>query len=325
MSGGDAPIHRYRGYGLNIHSEMWLPEFLPAEHAAQPDITIRLGDPDEPAFALGREAEAYDFTPLPEPAGGFRLRITEVARFHVRGGNEIAVLPDDDANEGLLRLFLIGSAMGMALHQRGLMVMHGATVLTPQGTASIFVGDSGAGKSTLAAALGLAGHAILGDDTMVVSPGPMGFEVWPGSRVFKLWQNSLDHFGEAVGNLTKIENRTDKFFWPNRSHAPDRAAPLTEIIHLATGEPGSEPEFRELDGIHALRLIAENTYRPGYVGLLGRTSEHFRQCASLGARLRVGRLTRPRDLSRLEDGIRLLEAAWEDSGAPRSAGSGRQG
>lgn len=302
--------YAYRGYGLEVRSEIELPELLPSVGTARADLTVRVAGADEAAVrpTPGRELADHDFVPAID--GGYVLRVPAVGLFGVREGREIAVLPDPEATEGYLRLFLIGSAFGMALHQRGLLVMHGATVLTPAGTAAIFVGHSGAGKSTLAAALGQRGHAILGDDTMALWPGADGFRVWPGSRMFKLWQASLDHLGEPAAPLLRIENRTDKFYWPNRALAPDRPVRVSELVQLVGAPPGSAPAFSRLGGIEALRLVAENTYRPGYVRLLGREPEHFRQCAALASSLTVGRLSRPRDFGRLADGLCLLEEEW---------------
>lgn len=316
--------YRYRGYGLDLLSEIALPEFLPATGAPEPDIRIRCGVADEPCFRPEAAAEAVHYDFVPASGGGFVMIVPEVAVFHVREGREIAFVAEPDADPGILRLFLIGSAMGMALHQRGLLVMHGATVLAPDGTATIFVGDSGAGKSTLAAALGRAGYPILGDDTMPVTASRRGFEVWPGSRVFKLWGESLRHFGEGTDGLEQIRNRTEKFFWPNRAYAPDRPVPLVEVVLLDVAPDDAEPSLADLRGIEALRLVAENTYRPGYVRLLGRDGEHFRQCAALADAVRVGVLSRPRDLARLDEGVALLRARWAeiaDDGAMRMPGA----
>lgn len=315
MSEGADKDHHYRGYGLNIRSELPLPELLPAQPGLATDLSIRLARTGEAGFEPEppHRAEPWEFAPA--IGGGHVLAVPEVGHFNVRDGRQIVVRPCPETDAGFLRLFLLGSAMGMALHQRGDLVLHGATVLNPLGTATLFVGESGAGKSTMAAALGRAGLPILGDDTMALRRTSRGFEAWPGSRVFKLWQDTLRHLGEPTEGLEKIQNRMDKFFWPNGADAPDRPALLAEVVLLERAPDGAEPEFAELDGLEALRLVAQNTYRPAYVSLLGRNAEHFRDCAALAQMVRVGRLSRPRDLGRLDEGVALVRAHWERAAA----------
>ena len=63
---------------------------------------------------------------------------------------------------------MLGTALGVLLHQRGLFALHASGVATPSG-AWLFTGHSGAGKSTLVAWLHRRfGWPILSDDVTVV-------------------------------------------------------------------------------------------------------------------------------------------------------------
>ena len=302
--------HWYRGFGLWLISELALKELLPVAPVADPDIQIRFA----PEAALqwvnsgANEAEWPSFVPAPD--GGFVMRVAGVCDYWVRGGREIGLAPAAGADPASVRLFLIGSAIGMAFHQRGMLVLHGATVVR-EGGATIFVGDSGQGKSTLAAGLGRVGHAILGDDTMPLWPRAGGaFEVWPGSRMFKLWSSTIDALGVTADGLESVGPRFDKFFVPNDAQAPDAAVPISEVVLLEAAEAGSEPMLERLAGLEALRVISEHTYRPEYVPLLGREAEHFRLCSGLAGNITVGRLRRPWDIERIGETLALLRAHW---------------
>ena len=302
--------HWYRGFGLWLRSDLALPELLPAATAADPDIRIRVTPEAARQWAASGAIEAEWPSFVAAPGGGFVMRVAGICDYWVRDGGEIGLSPADDAEPASVRLFLIGSALGMALHQRGMLVLHGATVLR-EGGATIFVGESGQGKSTLAASLGRAGHAILGDDTMPLWPRAAGgFEVWPGSRMFKLWSNTIEALGETVDGLESVGRRFDKFFVPNEAQAPDEAVPINEVILLEAAEAGSEPVLEPLAGLEALRVISEHTYRPEYVSLLGREAEHFRQCSGLAGNIAVARLRRPWDMGRIGDTLALLRAHW---------------
>ncbi|MGR3717330.1 MAG: hypothetical protein ACU0B1_11370 [Thermohalobaculum sp.] len=306
----------YRGYGLSLVSDLELPEYLPAPVADDPDIRISLEAGALDAWE-GSAGAVGEF--IPAPPGGHLLRISGVAVYHVSGGSDIRIIVEPGADPGLVRLFTIGSAMGMALHQRGILVLHGATVARG-GQARILVGDSGAGKSTLAARLGRAGYAVLGDDTMALWNAPEGRAgkwLWQGSRVFKLWEDSIEAMGVGVEGLTRLGNRTDKYYVPNPGPAADAGVELAEILVLETGD--GPPRIEPLDGIRALQAVAVNTYRPEYVGLLGREVEHFRQCGELTRDVPVSRLIRPWGLPRIEETLDLVLSRWDAKPAVRSS------
>ncbi len=301
----------YRGYGLSLVSEIELPEYLPSAVPEAPDIRIRLDPAARRAWEqVGGAAEEF----LVAPAGGHVFRVPDVAFYHVLDGREIRVAPDTGADPGLVRLFTIGSAMGMALHQRGALVLHGAAVAR-NGRARIIVGDSGAGKSTLAARLGRAGCAVFGDDTMAIWDWPdgRGKWLWPGSRVFKLWSDSLTALGLSPEGLVPLGNRADKYYVPDPAPAVFEGAKLSEILVLEAG--AGPPRVEPLEGLRALEAAARHTYRPEYVGLMGRETPHFAQCAALVREVPVRRLIRPWDLARIGETVDLVMGRWSVAAA----------
>jgi hypothetical protein len=304
----------YRGYGLNLVSQIDLPEFMPAAVVEDPDIRISL---DAGALEAWENSSRKVDEFAASLQGGQLMCVSEVAAFHVIGGREIRVGVVPGADSGMVRLYTIGSAMGMALHQRGLLVLHGATVSRGR-RARIIAGESGAGKSTLAARLGQAGYAVLGDDTMALWNAPEGGAgkwLWQGSRVFKLWEDSITAMGSRTEGLTRLGNRTDKFYVPNPGPATDVGVELAEILVLEIGE--GVPRIEPLDGIHALRALAENTYRPEYIALLGRQAEHFRQCGELTREITVSRLIRPWGMSWIDETLKLVLNRWPVEPAAR--------
>lgn len=311
--------HWYRGYGLWLRSEIALPEFLPAAPASRMDIRFRLS-PDASAqwIASGAsEADGPNF--VPAPRGGFVMRVTEVCDYWVTEGRDIALSPAANADPASVRLFLLGSAIGMAMHQRGMLLLHGATVKR-DGGATIFVGQSGEGKSTLAASLGHSGHAILGDDTMPVWPSARGgYYVWPGSRMFKLWSDTIEALGGKTSDLQSVGRRFNKFFVPNSAQAPDVAIPVCDVVLLQADAAATHPVLEPITGLEALRVIMEHTYRPEYVRLLGRDPEHFALCAQFASGVKVARLRRPWGIDLISETLAAMWAHW--SASPPVAGS----
>ena len=115
---------RYTAHGLQIDSEILLPELLPGSNGPA-DVRIRYAPVP---------------TSLPDPlgeGGNFQaaqdkllLVVWDVARYLVVKGQEILIEPFPNCPENGLRLFLLGSAFGALLHQRGLLVMHASAIQT---------------------------------------------------------------------------------------------------------------------------------------------------------------------------------------------------
>ena len=278
----------YRAYGIEISSELALPEF-PASDARHPNsLHIELASPE------AAESDTNDYLFSRRDDGSFAMFVPDAGTFIVASEMRIRIVPLPTADTALLRLFTVGSAMGMVLHLRGLLVLHASAVLL-DGKATLFVGDSGSGKSTIAAQFAKAGHPVLADDVMPIFIHATGHAfVRPGSVSFKLWRDSLDSLGIETGDLEGIANRIDKFYVPNPRPAPEAAYPIDAIIQLETA-PATRTHARGIERLailESLRVLAENTYRPEYITLLGRQEQHFSQCATLATQVPVLRLRR---------------------------------
>lgn len=298
-----SPLFSYRAFGLNISSELALSELPEATNLpAAGDLRIEVVD-----SVLDQMPPEAQGAFLHESGGAYVLRVPDTADFLVDSGKLIRMSMSRQGDPGMAKLYLLGSALGLALHQRGCLVLHASAVLH-SGNVTMFVGDSGAGKSTLAAGLAKAGHGVLADDLLVVDMARSGQpEVWPGARSFKLWADTLDALGLERGELSQVSNRLDKYFLFNPRTLEDAAYPLAEIIVLDTCEDQAEPSVKALSPLEAVRAISNFTYRPEYVDLLGRRADHFQQCVALASMVSVRRFRRFWDPTRIQSGVDLIE------------------
>ncbi|MEM0924373.1 MAG: hypothetical protein AAGI13_15090 [Pseudomonadota bacterium] len=288
----------FRSFGLTFESDLPLLGFPPAEPGPIPDVVIATGQAAGEAAAGIAHAKV-----LPSPAGGHIFHLPEIGAFWVRDGQRIDVSPAEGADPAHIHLYLIGSAIGLLLHQRGMPTLHAATVAR-EGSAIAFIGDQGAGKSTLAASLAEAGFSVLGDDTMAISETPRGPVVWPGGGGFKLWRDTLTALALSPGPA--IANRLDKHFTDNPRMAEDRAHPLGAILLLE----GGPHRLERIDPLAAVDLLAQHAYRPEFVPLMGREAAHFQASARLAGAIPVWRFARPFDLSRRHETAVYLGENW---------------
>ena len=293
-------IHFYRAHGLTFASDLALPELRPTVPAQEADIRIALV---EEIPGMPDDGDEFDFM---QTAAGIAMHVHGAASYRVSDGACIDVCPVADADQGLLHMYLVGSAIGMALHQRGMLAMHASAVVI-DGSATLFVGDSGAGKSTLAARFGQAGHPVLADDVIAIGVDAHGNAIaWPGSTSFKLWDSSLAGLGMASSGLPQVANRTEKYYVRNPSIAEDRPYPIGRILVLERSTESGNHALRELPRLQAVKAIADNTYRPEYLRLVERHAGHFRQCAHAASRVPVMRFARPWDLGSIDEAMAFL-------------------
>ena len=307
---------QYSAFGLRINSEVALPELYPAGPAGEPDVRIRLASlPADRPTASGIHFDD----------GGTLLVVENVASFLVSNGREIAVHPWEAVPIANVRLYLLGSAMGVLLHQRGLLPLH-ANAIEIGHSAAAFMGASGAGKSTLAAWFHDRGCRIVADDVSVVTfdaaKRPL---VHPGIPRLRLWKEALEAGGRTPDEHPLSWQGDPTYLKYDVSIMQERASrsalPLAALYLLATGENfGIEP----LGGVEAADAIFANTYRGGYVPLADGSRSHWLASLQLVRSIPLFRVTRRWGLNLLdEEGGRIRTHLDDLIGSPESRLEGR--
>lgn len=300
-------IRHYRLFGLGLASELELPELAeqpPANQAPAPDVVIRRAS--VPVPPEGSPA-GYIFGP-----DGTLLNVPEVGRFTIRGGTEILVDPAAGASPRNVRLYILGSAMGALLHQRGLLPLHANAVVLGHGEGAgvvAFSGVSGAGKSTLAAWFHDRGHPLLADDVCAVEPVGEAALVHPGPPRIRLWREALEASGRVVEGHSRSFDALDKYDVPATGAAPPEAAlPLRAFYLLARAAPGAPSAIERVPGAAALAAFIANTYRGGYIRLAGDSAAHFARCTEIARRVPVYAVRRAWGLERMDEEAERLRA-----------------
>lgn len=199
-------MYSYKAYNFSIQIPFHCPQLLDCK-TDENDIIVRYGTVpsalDNPVN-VGPVFESAENT--------FLLKIEDVGRYLITNGSEIIIDPTPEATENSLRLFLLGSAMGVLLNQRGYFVLHASAVVTDQG-AVLLTGLSGAGKSTTAQGFIQRGYPILSDDTVALYYDDERNQVMvlPSYPSAKLWQKSADLLQKETIGLSKIVPEYDKY------------------------------------------------------------------------------------------------------------------
>lgn len=281
----------YQLFGLHVRSEMPLPELAAARTSGTPDATIKLGRVAVPSASKGGGTPSE---------AGLLLAIDGVAKYLITNGSEIIVDPESDVPQSNIRLYLLGSVMGVLLHQRGLLPLH-ANCVEIGGKAFAFMGQSGAGKSTLAAWFHDRGHRVIADDVCVVRFDEAGRPfASPGLPRLRLWKEALEATGREPSHYQRSyagDETYDKFDVSIGGGKVDAAE--IELASIYTLEEGPQLKISQLNGVEAAEAVFANTYRGAYVAKVGNSRLHWESCLELIRRTPIYRLSRAWGLQRL--------------------------
>ena len=292
----------YQVFGLRVRSAIPLPELFMAEPGGDPDVTI----------VTGRVPAAHARFGLQPIEGGLLLNIADTGRYEIRDGNRITVDPAQGVPDRNVRLYLLGSAFGALLHQRGLLPLH-ANAIEVENEAVAFMGASGSGKSTLAAWFHDTGYRVIADDVCVVGRDAAGRPTArPGLPRLRLWKEALEATGRNSADYERAwaGSDWDKFDVPLQPPSVvDEDRPLRAVYVLKRAD---EFDIRPLTGSRAAQALIENTYRGRVVEAAGGLRLHWETCLLVAERVPLFEFQRPWGLSRLGEDIGAVLAHLQD-------------
>ena len=285
----------YDLFGLTVASEFAIPWAPQTEARGEADVIIR---------RAGEEAGGE---------GGFQFAVPNVARYRIVGGREIIVDPAPGVSEEAIRLYLLGSALGVLLHQRGLLVLH-ANAIVIDGAAVLFIGASGAGKSTLAAWFAARGYPVLTDDICAVDvPADGPIDVLPGLTRLRLAEDAAGHLGVDAAAGEPCPSSGKREIGLPRQQAMGKSA--IRACYLLSEAPADAPvSVRPLANIEAVEMLIANTYRGVALHELGGTSSHLAACVRLASTAPCFEVRRPKDWGRFDEVAARLSALAQAAG-----------
>lgn len=300
-------MYCYSAYGLILVSDLPLPELQAG--LGRPDVRIRMIGSKSNCESEDCPIECIDATPA-----RVHLSWGSVADLVIENGSVITVIPGPAADEESLRLFIGGAGLGVLLHQRGLLVLHGSAVAI-RDSAIGFVGAKGWGKSTTATALHRRGHALVTDELLVVDLDKNGApSARPGSPYLKLWRDALLETGGSPESARQVLLGADKYFLEASLVAPP-GVPLRRIYIL---DAGDRLDAARIHAAAAFFGVVPHLYvsRFGTQFLKSAGCQiAFSRLAKVLRRVETIRLTRRNDLAQLSDIAALVESDCLDKGS----------
>lgn len=281
----------YYAYGLGIHSEIEIPEFI--SNPGKSDVTITINREDELQDYLSQEVLESPWALNLSREKGI-VYVKDMGIFLINDGKKIVWIPAPQASEKVVRFYLVGTVMAILLYQRQFLVLHGS-VIDIDGEAVIFLGNSGDGKSTTAAALHTAGYKLVNDDVAPITLGDHPAFLQPGFPQIKMSPETASALGYDFASLALIHPDQEKRGYRPQHHNFSRS-PLT-IKRIYVLDYGAEFDSQPIPASLATMELGRHS-RPTTLYQRG-DALHFFQCANLVKEQTIYRLQRPKDLQLL--------------------------
>ena len=319
---------RYRAFDLNWCSQsLAIPELPACSEAALAGDNPRIAiEPEAPGCWPELDPGPHDTPFLQMTRGDLRLTVEGIGRFRITDGERIGwQRADAGVSDQDIRTFLLGSAVGALLIQRGMLVLHG-NALEKDGQAIVCLGHSGAGKSTLAYALMQQGWRLLADDLVAVNGEGM---VLPGIPRIKLWHDAAKAFGLDPAALPPIREGMNKYLLMGEALQRAPLAAALQAVYLIHQQRHGEPEekgatIRRIQRQQAATLRLRNqAFRPRFVRGLGQEGANFLALARLQQRVPLATLPLPAGIGAMQrwlaDQDLLTAAAQAETGEEEPA------
>lgn len=193
----------------------------------------------------------------------FKLHVPKVADFYVHNGREVQICPAENAVKNTIELYLNGTILGMVLHQRGVLPLHGSSFSTAQ-KGFVLCGESGSGKSTLSYGICKKNNWDFHSDDITAIKVTDQIRILPVSDRVKLWTDTLEHFKIGQDETKKVRSDIAKYFVSNDRYKGGEI-PLGMIIFIESGNSVNENTFEQVDGTEKFELLYRNIYRNEYL------------------------------------------------------------
>jgi hypothetical protein len=290
----------YRLYGCNISCVFDCGDLPPAQ-GGDIDVHIIRGDVPQRIDAIQELPPYFQISPQ-----ATLITISQVARYLITDGSRIIIERAPLAIDEHIKIHLFASAMGILLHQRGLIPLHASSIDTPHGCIA-FMGHSGFGKSTIAGALQQRGFRVMSDDICAIDlHNDNKIIALPGMPQLKLHTDSIQQQHRNFDHTVQQHTITQKYNLSLLDHYCDQSRPLFMLCALQLSDNNS-PNSIILRGIDKITALVYNTYRADILSGLGQTFIHFEKCSQIAKHTRMIQLFRPTQINSLDNFVHFVE------------------
>lgn len=291
--------HYYKVYGLKIISEIEVPEFIKSDdfNKENCDVEISFG---KDSFYVDSGLEHY------YKKNDMLFTIKDVARYHIIDGNRILVDKFHESDEIKVKTYLLGSAFGMLLMQRGIVAIHGGCV-SKDNKPLIIVGESGAGKSTMVNKLIRDGYKFIADDISAINV-EKGIVIEPSFPQQKLCEDIIENNNLDSNKYKKVVDGRNKYLVPvDKDIFLNTENEVSNLVEIVVDDVDNV-SIEKLQGASCLKSIINNIYRAWVFEFTGMSREYFMKCMKISSKVNYYKITRPKKYDTTQEVYNLIKS-----------------
>lgn len=234
------------------------------------------------------------------------FHIKDLATYHIYNGDTIIVDPCENADQQLIKVYILGSVLGMVLLQKNIVAIHGGSIVM-NNKGCVFTGDKGAGKSTLTTALRLKGYKFISDDVASINIGDIN-TINPGFAYQKLCDDAMVKLGYDTSKFEPFRSDFNiKYIVPALDSFVDKEVPFEALFELTVGDTDNVL-IEEVKGIEKIQKLIKNVFRIEMLYYSGGVpNEYFKKCMEIAKGIKFYRITRPEGVFSVDEQIEIIE------------------
>jgi len=293
---------KYKVFGLVIESPIPLPEALPVEPDTRTDVKVTLvssidGISIDEDFIQARENRGWWQMVMPDS----RILLNcSAGIYDIQDGVNIYINLYPDANEELIKIYLLGSVMGAIQIQRGRIPLHGGAVVTANG-AMLITGEQGSGKSTMTSAFVHNGYKYITDDVSSVTIENERAMIVPAYPQRKLVRDACHPLGYDPEKLIMVDSMRDKFAIRDRINWQSEPVKLSLVIELCPTDRKNKITIEPVTGHQRIDYMRRILYR-AWMHLSAEKAlppAVFKKILVIASQAGMYRVNVPRDIDRI--------------------------
>lgn len=301
--GSETKKFYYRVYGLNLESEVYIPEFTVIKNPSKENIdtTIKYKSVSKEIKENIKNGKKNSFT-----YNDMWFNVDNVAIYHIYNGDKVEIELYDNSDPYIVKIYILGAVLGLVLLQKNMIAIHGGAVLIND-KGCVFTGDKGAGKSTLTTALRQKGYGFIADDVASINLDEEA-KIHPGFGYQKICEDTMDKLGyNPIDFVPFNAGENTKYIVPALDKFIDYEVSFKALFEI-TVDDIDDVKIEELSGSKKLDNIIKNIFNVSVLGNAGGIPPIiFNKCIDIARNIKCYKIVRPRDKFTVDDQINLIE------------------
>jgi hypothetical protein len=300
-------MYFYQAFNLIIESEIAIPSFITVKEQKS-DIKIILGKVEIPTIHEISNIARHGLTATygEYNSGSSDCFMGWGNKLNVRAteGKTITLDILDPHFVNIAHLFAESEAIGMALFQKGYLLIHASAITLDNGKGIVIMGEPGMGKSTTCAAFVKDGCTLITDDLVAIKVEEGIPYLVPSYPQLKIWGASVKGLTYEKPSLRRLVEGIDKYAYRHHPNFTQELVPIQAMYELYE----NLDEEVKIEYIHIpMRMICHMALPKQLLAKNNELKKYFERCLAIAPSFEFYKKPKMRSFEELKNFVSLLK------------------